>query len=92
MAAATISLPQASVNKVINLKLQPGGLHMSKDAKEAISQAASVFVLYLASTCVAGACRCFRWCVGTGWPTSLPSFPPNPAGRKRCARTPSGQP
>lgn len=55
MAAASISLPQASVNKVINLKLQPGGLHMSKDAKEAISEAASIFILYLASTCVPNA-------------------------------------
>jgi hypothetical protein len=52
-AAATVSLdlPASAVARVFKAKLPPGTV-VSKEAKASAAKAASIFVLYLSSTCV----------------------------------------
>ncbi len=45
-------LPLASASKIMTVKLQERGFAMSKDARETVSDAATIFILYLATTCV----------------------------------------
>jgi hypothetical protein len=47
------SLPLASASKIMSVKLQEHGFAMSKEARETVSDAATIFILYLATTYVA---------------------------------------
>ena len=51
--APSMDLPQAAVARLLKASL-PAGTVISKDAKASAAKAASIFVLYLASTCVRG--------------------------------------
>ena len=49
------ALPLASASKIMTVKLQEHGFAMSKEARETVSDAATIFILYLATTYVVDA-------------------------------------